>query len=167
MSDTLLNFNQMKGRAMTGYFQEGQINTLDIDGNGESLYFALEADTVTQGINRILSANIRLTFQDGAIRKANFGIRPDGKFTPVQKLDEKISRLEGFRWRIEEKPDKETIDSWRKPVEIDPDAENLFNDPDVKLELPSDEKIQENLKKSGIILAKKPLNPALEPGDFL
>ena len=163
MSDTLLNFNQMKGRAMTGYFQEGQISTLDIDGNGESLYFALEADTVTQGINRILSANIRLTFQDGAIRKANFGIRPDGKFTPVQKLDEKISRLEGFRWRIEEKPDKETIDSWRKPVEIDPDAENLFNDPDVKLELPSDEKIQENLKKSGIILAKQPLNPAPTP----
>ncbi len=162
MSDTLLNFNQMKGRTMTGYFEAGQINSLDIDGNGESLYFALEADTLTQGVNRILSANIRLTFQDGVIQKANFGIRPDGKFIPVQKLDEKVSRLEGFRWRIEEKPDKKTIDSWRKPVEIDLDAENFFNNPDIKLDLPTDEQIQENLKKSGMITGKESLN--LKPG---
>ena len=158
MSDTLLNFNQMKGRTMTGYFEEGQIDALDIDGNGESLYFALEADTLTQGINRILSANIRLSFVDGAIRKANFGIRPDGKFTPVQKLDEKSSRLEGFRWRIEEKPDRLIIDSWRKPVEIDPELENLFNDPDVKLEMPTEEQIQENLNKLGSEPVKKMLS---------
>lgn len=157
MSDTLLNFNQMKGRTMTGYFKEGQIETLVIDGNGESLYYALEADTLTQGINRILSANIKLTFVDGAIRKANFGIRPDGKFTPVQKIDEKLSRLEGFRWRIEEKPDRQVIDDWRKPVEIDLDAKNFFNDPDVKLKMPSDPQIQEKLKKQGFSPQKKEL----------
>ncbi|RIW18851.1 organic solvent tolerance protein OstA [Algoriphagus lacus] len=157
MSDTLLNFNQMKGRRMTGFFKEGQIENLEIDGNGESLYYALEADTLTQGINRILSANIRLTFQDGAIRKANFGVRPDGKFTPVQKIDEKISRLEGFNWRIEEKPDREVIDSWRKPEEIDPEAKNLFNEPDVHLEMPTDDQIQENLKKSGFMPTKRTL----------
>jgi lipopolysaccharide export system protein LptA len=158
MTDTLLNFNQMKGRSMTGYFDEGQIHRLEIDGNGESLYFALLADTLTQGINRILSANIRLSFVEGAIRKANFGIRPDGHFTPVQKLDEKVSRLDGFNWRIEEKPNKEIIDKWRKPVEIDLEAENLFNDPDVKLDQPTDEQIQEKLKKPGFTPEKKSLN---------
>lgn len=162
MSDTLQNFNQMKGREMTGYFLEGQMEKLWIDGNGESLYFALEADTLTQGINRILSANIKLTFEEGAIRKANFGIRPDGKFTPVQKIDEKISRLEGFNWRIEEKPDREAIDAWRKPVEIDLQAENLFNDPDVKLELPTDEQIQKKLGKSGLVPIKKTLIPVVK-----
>ena len=165
MSDTLLNFNQMKGRRMTGFFKEGQIENLEIDGNGESLYYALEADTLTQGINRILSANIRLTFQDGAIRKANFGVRPDGKFTPVQKIDEKISRLEGFNWRIEEKPDREVIDSWRKPEEIDPEAKNLFNEPDVHLEMPTDDQIQENLKKSGFMPTKRTLVPEPKKGN--
>ncbi|MFN3998270.1 OstA-like protein [Algoriphagus sp.] len=162
MSDTLLNFNQMKGREMTGYFLDGQMEKLFIEGNGESLYFALEADTLTQGINRILSANIKLTFEEGAIRKANFGIRPDGKFTPVQKIDEKISRLDGFNWRIEEKPDKQAIDAWRKPVEIDLDAKNLFNDPDVKLEMPTDAQIQEKLGKSGLVPIKKQLIPAMK-----
>lgn len=160
MSDTLLNYNQMKGRQMTGYFLDGQMESLVIEGNGESLYFALEADTLTQGVNRILSANIKLTFVDGAIRKANFGIRPDGKFTPIQKIDEKISRLDGFNWRIEEKPDRNVIDSWRKPVEIDLKAENFFNDPDVKLDLPTEEQIQEKLGKSTLIPIKKTLIPA-------
>ncbi len=165
MSDTLQNFNQMKGREMTGYFIEGQMEKLWIDGNGESLYFALEADTLTQGINRILSANIKLTFEEGAIRKANFGIRPDGKFTPVQKIDEKVSRLEGFSWRIEEKPNREAIDAWRKPVEIDLKAENLFNDPEVKLELPTDEQIQKKLEKSGLVPIKKTLIPLVKNED--
>lgn len=167
MSDTLLNFNQMKGRVMTGYFKEGKVETLEIDGNGESLYFALEADTLTQGINRILSANIKMTFENGGIRKANFGIRPDGKFTPVQKIDEKISRLEGFNWRIEEKPDRELIDKWRKPVEIDPELDNFFNDPDVKLEMPTEDQIQEKLKKSGLTPIKKALTPELKKDNSL
>jgi lipopolysaccharide export system protein LptA len=163
MSDTLLNFNQMKGRRMTGYFKEGQIENLEIDGNGESLYYALEADTLTQGVNRILSSTIKLTFQDGAIRKSNFGVRPDGKFTPVQKVDEKISRLEGFKWRIEEKPERSDVDAWRKPVEIDPQAKNLFNEPDVKLDMPTDAQIQENLKKSVLIPRKNTLVRDINP----
>jgi lipopolysaccharide export system protein LptA len=167
MSDTLLNFNQMKGREMTGYFKDGQIERLIIEGNGESLYFALEADTITQGINRILSANIKLTFYDGAIQKANFGIRPDGKFTPVQKIDEKVSRLDGFNWRIAEKPDRESIDTWRKPIEIDPETENLFNVPEIKLEMPTDRQIQEKLGKSALTPVKKTLVPAVKRDNFL
>jgi len=167
MTDTLLNYNQMKGRQMTGYFLEGQMESLVIEGNGESLYFALEADTLTQGVNKILSANIKLTFEEGAIRKANFGIRPDGKFTPIQKIDEKVSRLEGFSWRIEEKPDQEAIDIWRKPVEIDLEAENFFNDPDVKLELPTEEQIQEKLGKSSLIPIKRALIPLIKNNEPL
>ncbi|WP_051315043.1 OstA-like protein [Algoriphagus terrigena] len=166
MTDTLLNHNQMKGRTMTGYFKEGQIATLDIQGNGESLYFALEADTLKQGINRILSANIKITFLDGVIQRANFGIRPDGRFIPVQMIDEKSSQLEGFRWRVGEKPDRAVIDKWRKPVEIDPEAENLFNDPEVELEMPTDEQIQEKLKKSGLVTPKKPLTTEQQKESF-
>ncbi|WP_035468482.1 OstA-like protein [Algoriphagus mannitolivorans] len=154
MTDTLTNFNQMKGRQMTGYFREGQIQTLQVDGNGESLYYALEADTLTQGVNKILSASIRMTFKDGLVQKANFAVRPDGRFTPVQDIDDKTSRLEGFAWRIEEKPDKALIDSWRKVEEIDLGLKNYFNVPDVQLEMPSDKQIQDQLKKTGLVKPK-------------
>ena len=150
LTDTLLNFNQMKGRKMTGNFKDGQLSNLFIEGNGESLYYALEGDTLTQGINRILSSTIGLTFVDGLIKKSNFGVRPDGKFIPVQDIDEKMSRLEGFRWRVEEKPVRATIDTWRKVVEIDPTLRNFFNEPEVKLTMPTQGQLQKALQEKPV-----------------
>jgi hypothetical protein len=147
--DTLVNFNQMKGRSMVGHFENGQMDKIDIDGNGESLYFALQADTLSQGINKTLSANIKLRFKNGAIQRVTYGIKPDGKFTPFQLISEENSRLEGFNWRFEERPTMEDIYAWRKPEEIDPNAENLFNLPEVKLILPTDEEILKSLEKRG------------------
>lgn len=147
--DTLVNFNQMKGRTMVGYFKDGQMDKIDIDGNGESLYFALQADTLSQGINKTLSANIKLRFKDGAIQRVTYGIKPDGKFTPFQLVNEENSRLEGFIWRFEERPGMEQINAWRKPEEIDPNANNLFNEPEIELTLPTDEEILKSLEKRG------------------
>ncbi len=146
--DTVFNFNQMKGRTMTGYFEDGQINVLNIDGNGESLYFALEADTLNQGVNKTLSATIKLRFKDGAIQRVNYGIKPDGKFTPVQLVNEENSRLAGFNWRFDERPDMDDINAWRTIDEIDSGVENLFDLPDVKIPMPTDEEIQKSLEKS-------------------
>lgn len=164
LSDTLLNFNQMKGRKMTGYFLDGQMSRLEIDGNGESLYYALEGDSLVQGINRILSATIKLTFEEGVVVRSNFGVRPDGKFVPVQKIDEKISRLEGFVWRIEEKPNKATIDSWRTVKEIDPNATNLFNEPQLEIRLPTEEEVQNDINKRVLKPLKKPFVRTLKTG---
>ncbi len=150
LTDTLLNFNQMKGRKMTGHFKDGQLSNLFIEGNGESLYYALEGDTLTQGINRILSATIRLSFEEGLIKKSNFGVKPDGKFIPVQDINEKLNRLEGFRWRVEEKPARATIDDWRKVVEIDPTLKNFFNEPEVNLEMPTPGQLQKALQEKPI-----------------
>lgn len=150
LTDTLLNFNQMKGRKMTGHFKEGELSHLFIEGNGESLYYALEGDTATQGINRILSATIGLSFEEGLIKKSNFGVKPDGKFIPVQDIDEKMNKLEGFRWRVEEKPNRVTVDGWRRIVEIDPTLKNFFNEPDVKLEMPTQGQLQKVLQEKPV-----------------
>ena len=147
--DTIMNFNQMKGRTMDGYFKDGQMDRIDIEGNGESLYFALQADTISQGINKTLSANIKLRFKNGTIQRVTYGIKPDGKFTPFQLITEENSRLEGFNWRFEERPTLDAIFLWRKPEEIDLGAENLFNEPDVELVLPTEEDIRKSLEKRG------------------
>lgn len=167
--DTLLNFNQMKGRKMTGYFTEGNISRLQIDGNAESLYYLLEADTLTQGVNVTLSATIRMDFEDGAIRKMMYNIKPDGKFIPVQSVNDENSRLDDFVWRVEEKPKRADIDDWRKPEEIDLNAENLFDVPEVKIRMPTDDEIQNSLREKGYfpdkILMPKNLRPLKQKGN--
>jgi lipopolysaccharide export system protein LptA len=160
-SDTLFNYNQMKGRIINGYFKEGQIDKLDIDGNGESLYFALEADTLTQGINKTLSSTIKLRFQNGAIARVTYGVKPDGKFTPFQLVNEETSRLEGFKWRIEEKPSMEVINAWRTVEEVDLNAKNFFDDPEVKLRMPTELEIQNSLEKRSVPMIKRILKPVL------
>ena len=160
MTDTLLNFNQMKGRKMTGIFKEGQIQKLIIEGNGESLYYALEADTLTQGVNRILSASIELTFEDGYIKKSNFGVRPDGRFIPIQQIDDKVGKLEGFRWRVEDRPLRKDLDIWRPIVEIDPEMKNLFKIQHITPELPV-----ENQNQSGEMPVRKRQTLKLDKGN--
>jgi hypothetical protein len=159
--DTLFNSNQMKGRTLNGYFEQGQISRLDIDGNGESLYFALEGDTLTQGVNKTLSATIKLRFTDGAITRVTYGVKPDGRFTPFQMLDEETSRLSGYNWRIEERPAMKDIDDWRKVEEVDPKAKNLFNQPDAQIRMPSEEEINKSLEKRIQTTRKRSLNPDL------
>ncbi|MHA7131213.1 OstA-like protein [Algoriphagus namhaensis] len=163
--DTLLNFNQMKGRLMTGYFAEGTIKTLQIDGNAESLYYLLEADTINQGLNVTLSASIRMDFEEGAIRKMMYNIRPDGRFIPVQNVTEENSRLDDFEWRIDEKPSMDEIFAWRRVEEIDPDAENLFDIPEAKIRMPTEGEIQNSLRQKGFIPDQKPTPLRLLPVD--
>lgn len=164
--DTIFNFNQMKGRSMMAFFKERQMKRLNIEGNGESLYFALEGDSLTQGVNKTLSATIKLVFENGAIANVTYGIKPDGKFTPFQKLSEETSRLEGFKWRIDEKPMMKNIHAWRRPEEIDPNAINLFDIPDVKIEMPTDEEVLRELRKIGTSSIQNksriPLKPKIE-----
>ena len=53
--DTLLNFNQVKGRNMVAYFRENKLQRVDVLGNAESIYYALEGDTATTGMNRAVA----------------------------------------------------------------------------------------------------------------
>jgi lipopolysaccharide export system protein LptA len=166
MTDTLINFNQMKGRSMTGLFENGDLNTLDITGNGESLYYALEGDTLVQGVNKTLSATIKMTFAEGQLKKVNYGVKPEGKFIPVQDIGEEGGKLEGFVWRKEEKPTMEKVFAWRSVNEVDLEAENLFEVPEAEIRMPSDEEMQKSLEKWDTNTNKGGLIPLKKVKDF-
>ncbi|KPQ16614.1 MAG: OstA-like protein [Algoriphagus marincola HL-49] len=166
MTDTLVNFNQMKGRSMTGLFENGDLNTLDITGNGESLYYALEGDTLVQGVNKTLSATIKMSFAEGQLKKVNYGVKPEGKFIPVQDIGEEGGKLEGFVWRKEEKPTMEKIFAWRSVNEVDLEAENLFEVPEAEIRMPSDEEMQKSLEKWDTNTNKGGLIPLKKVKDF-
>ncbi|WP_205502884.1 OstA-like protein [Rufibacter psychrotolerans] len=102
--DTLENYNQVKGRRMIAHFADGKIRRIDVNGNAESLYFALQGDTSTIGMNRAVSSDMRLTFQDGQVQYITFLEEPDAKLIPPHELEEPDTRLKGFVWRSDEKP---------------------------------------------------------------
>src|SRR5690606_12099648 len=147
--DTLSNYNQIRGRKMTGYFLEGQMSKLDVEGNGESLYFALENDTTIRGVNKLLCGRIIMYFVEGQVNKINHLMKAEASFTPPHQLDEKGSSLEGFVWREEEKPTMSMINTWRIPKVRPEDEFNFFDQPDVEIPYPDDDEIRNRLDSGG------------------
>lgn len=123
--DELKNFNQIKGRKMTAYLKNKKIHHVDVEGNGESLYYALEEkklkiDTVQArlilltGVNKIICSNMKINFLEGKVNNISFYVQPDAKFIPPQELKNDEAYLKGFSWRNTERPDQQAVTG--KPV---------------------------------------------------
>ena len=67
--DVLTNYNQIKGRQMTSFFKNNELHQVDVYGNGETLYFALEEDSLFSGLNKVVSSILILKFVDNQVRK--------------------------------------------------------------------------------------------------
>lgn len=107
--DTLLNFNQTKGRNMLAYFRANKMRRVDVLGNAESIFYALDKDTATTGMNRVLSANMRLLFVNSKLNKISVLTNPEARFIPPSELKPDDERLKGFVWRAAERPTRRQV----------------------------------------------------------
>src|SRR5690606_25478988 len=148
-SDTVNNFNQIKGRDMVAHFRNSKIDKVDVSGNGESIYYALEDDTVTVGMNRIICSDMLIRFKEAQVNTISFYTNPDASFFPPHEILEPETKLNGFSWREEEKPTKEEVVAVRDPsVRQDdiPVLEAASNSTDTKIR-PEKKLPQKSLKK--------------------
>ena len=107
--DTLLNFNQTKGRNMMAYFRDNKLRRVDVLGNAESIFYALDNDTATTGMNRVLSANMRMLFLESKLNKITVLANPEARFIPPHELKPDDERLKGFRWLAKERPTRRQV----------------------------------------------------------
>ncbi len=108
--DTIYNYNQIKGRNMDAHFDSLGLTTVDISGNGESIYFVLnEEENEVVGMNRVWCSNMIMDFARNKLQEIHFLVEPDAKFIPPHELAEPEKELRGFSWRIEEKPMKSSF----------------------------------------------------------
>jgi lipopolysaccharide export system protein LptA len=116
--DSIKNFNQIKGRDMVANFSENKIRRLNVNGNGESLYYALtEGDSTVMGMNKTLCSDMVLKFGvDDKLESISFLTNVDANFIPPHELKEEETKLKGFAWRITEKPTLKDVLAKRLPV---------------------------------------------------
>jgi hypothetical protein len=118
--DTLKNFNQIKGRKMTAIFSNKQISHVLVEGNGESLYYALQEEeqdldsvilkiTFTAGMNKMLCGNMKINFVEGKVNNVSAYVKPDASFIPPHELKPDMQRLKGFVWMIDDRPLKKDV----------------------------------------------------------
>jgi lipopolysaccharide export system protein LptA len=108
--DTLSNYNQIKGRRMIAYFTDNKISKLNVFGNSESIFFALdETESALMGMNKVISSDMTIFFKDSKFQGATFYVQPDGAFIPPHEIIKEDKTLKGFSWRIKEKPTKQEV----------------------------------------------------------
>ena len=108
--DTLKNYNQIKGRHMTAYFKDGDIDNVDVNGNGEVIYYALaKGDSLLMGMNRILCSNLKLQFSKNNLSNIRAYVKPEARFIPPHELTADVQKLDGFLWRGDDRPTLEEI----------------------------------------------------------
>lgn len=103
--DTVKNFNQIKGRNMTAYLKNDKMDKILVEGNGESIYFAVDDETLELiGLNKILCSSMRIQFLNGEMNDITFYKDPEGRFIPPHEIAEPETRLKDFNWQIDKKP---------------------------------------------------------------
>jgi lipopolysaccharide export system protein LptA len=108
--DTSKNYNQIKGRKMVADFRVGKLNKVFVNGNGESIYFAIDEKTgLLTGMNNVTCSNILIRFKEGKVSSISFIKQPDGNFIPPHELEEENTRLQDFKWRADERPLKKDV----------------------------------------------------------
>ncbi len=100
-------FNQLKGKQLTGYFVEQEMRKVEIRGNGESVYFALEEDRdslgrpieVLIGINKAICSDIDVRISDSKIDDITFITAPKSTLYPPQRVLDPAFTLKNFEWK--------------------------------------------------------------------
>ncbi|RPD46857.1 hypothetical protein DNI29_11900 [Hymenobacter sediminis] len=118
--DTLLNFNQVKGRYMVAYFRDKSIKKIDVLGNAESIYYALEGDTAVSGVNKSVSATMALRFAESKLQTISFLTNPEASFIPPNELKPEDAKLKDFRWRATERPTRRQTLGKHFPLPVKP-----------------------------------------------
>lgn len=97
-------FNQIKGKLLTGFFKDGNLNSLFVDGNAESIYFTKTEDGKKYDkMNQTVSSRIKISFKNKDISKVVPIKDVEGATTPVADLEKDVF-LTGFIWKPELRP---------------------------------------------------------------
>lgn len=90
-------YNQIKGRDMTGYIRGRDLYKINVDGNGESLYYARDDNGVI-GLNKAEGSNILIFLTERKVKRIVFVMSPEGQLTPVADILDEEKTLQGFAW---------------------------------------------------------------------
>ena len=98
-----IGYNQVKGKLMTGHIRNNELYKIDVDGNGQTIYYPKDDQTLI-GINRAESSNLTIWLKERKITNITMRVSPSGNMNPPLLLGEEDKKLAGFRWLDDYRP---------------------------------------------------------------
>ncbi len=111
--DDSIRFTQIKGRDMRGFFSGDELTRIDVNGNGQTIYFARDEAQLI-GVNKAESSNIVIYFKEGELDRIKMISSPTAVLYPPDALLKEELYLSGFIWLEQHRPERmEEIFLWR------------------------------------------------------
>ena len=101
--DSIEGYNQLKGKELTGYFENNNLQKVIIDKNTETLNYMRNDENELIGINKTLASSVEIFFEDQQIEDIYYYNQVDGNLTPEEEFPPNARKLQGFNWRGEER----------------------------------------------------------------
>jgi len=93
-----IHYNQVKGRDLKAYFEEGEIYYIIVEGNAESIFYPEEKDLTMIGLNQTESSFLSMNLKNRKIEKIKLWPKAIGKMTPVADIVPEQTKLKDFQW---------------------------------------------------------------------
>ena len=109
-----LRFNQVKGRDMTGYFQNNKLYKIHVVGNGQSIYYLRNKYGQLSGVNQADCSEMMIYIDENKINQISLLNKPDATLFPVKEANPLEMRLKGWYWLYDKRPlSSEDIFVWK------------------------------------------------------
>ncbi len=112
-----LCFNQLSGKEMMVYFNNGELERIDLNGNVETIFYPLEEDSTMIGLNRAVSSFLTMYIKNQKLERLKMWPNIEGSLTPLLKIADENRHLKGFNWYNEIRPTGPE-DVFRKPKQV-------------------------------------------------
>jgi lipopolysaccharide export system protein LptA len=98
-------FNQMCGKTINGYFDNGKINYLRTKGSpAESIFYPQDDDSAYIGMNKSKGDVIDIFFKEQAVFKIKYINEVSGTLYPIGQIPQSTSKLKNFSWQEKRRP---------------------------------------------------------------
>ena len=97
-------YDQIKGRIILAQFDSSAIKDMWVTGNAESVYYTRDEQSAFIGVNKTICSKMYFTFLSGQIHLLKYYGENSSSMMPMGEANHDTLRLEGFRWRVDERP---------------------------------------------------------------
>lgn len=97
-------FNQIKGKNITAFFMEKELRRMLVEGNAESVYYALDDRDAYIGVNKTICSEMMLYFGNNKVEEIRFYAQPKADLLPMKQANHNELQMPGFRWITDARP---------------------------------------------------------------
>lgn len=99
-----IRFNQIRGKKMTGFFENNELTRINVEGNGQTIYYAKNKHQKNFAVNRADCSDMIIFVNQSKVKSISLQNDPDGTMYPIHELATKELRLKGFSWYETKRP---------------------------------------------------------------